>query len=66
MNELQVFLVSEVGEIHVGKVNRIINHTCDDPRSAVDGLLMDLVGDMIGNGSSSSTITVELRSPAGE
>jgi len=66
MNELRVFLISEIEEICVGDVSEIINRTADDPRIIIDRFLMDLVGDMIGDGSSSSTITVELRSPTGE
>ncbi len=66
MNERQVFLVSEIGETRLGEVNEIINRTADDPRILIDRLMMDLVGDMIGNGNLSSTITIELRDPTGE
>jgi len=66
MNELQVFLVSEIGEICVGTVDEIINRTIRYPE--IDRLLMDLVGDMISQevGGLRSTITVDLRDPTGE
>jgi len=68
MNELQVFLVSEIGEIHIGSAQQVIDYTCSTirRRSGTEILLMDLLGDMISNGSMSSSITVELRDPTGE
>jgi len=68
MNEMQVFLVSEIGEISVGTVQQIIGYTYSTilRRSGAEILLMDLIGDMISDRKTSSTITVELRDPTGE
>ncbi len=69
MNERKVFLVSDVGEICIGTVEQLINLGVSERRRkyrGLDLLLMDLVGNMIGDGNLSSTITIELRDPTRE